>query len=90
MEEMYKFDIKKGEIHLFRKARFVDDDCGKLSKTFTGKLKTHNFFSMNYTLEDISGFFSEGEKYKVTKSDGEEGIMTKCYRSEYYKYEKCE
>ncbi|MBU5482927.1 hypothetical protein KQI86_01230 [Clostridium sp. MSJ-11] len=57
-----------------------------MSKTFTDKLKTSNLFSINYTLEDISGVFSSGQKYKVIKSNGEVGVMTQKSFSEYYEY----
>lgn len=86
MGERYRLKIKNGETHLFKEGSFHDDDCGKLSKTFTGKLTTNNVFSINYTLEDISGLFSSGKKYKVKKSNGEEGVMTKCSFGDYYKY----
>lgn len=87
MGEKYKLEIKNGNVHLFKKGAIFDEDCGKLHKTFTGKLKTKNPFALNYELEDISGVFSSGKKYKVIKSNGEEGIMTKCMFGNYYDYE---
>lgn len=86
MGERYKLKEKSGEVHLFKEGVFSDHDCGKLRKTLTGKLKTNNFFGTNYELEDISGVFSSGQKYKVKKSTGEEGIMTKCILGNHYEY----
>lgn len=86
MGEKYKFEAKNGDIYLFKKGTIFDEDCGKLHKTFTGKLKTENIFSLNYELEDISGMFSSGKKYNVKKSNGEEGIMKKCTFGDYYEY----
>ncbi len=86
MGERYKISIKNGNTHLFKKGSFFNEDCGKLHKTFTGKLKTSNLFSTNYTLEDISSAFSSGKKYKLIKSNGEQGIMTKGSFSDYYEY----
>lgn len=31
-------------------------------------------------------FFSSGQKYRVKKSNGEEGIMTKCIFGDHYDY----
>lgn len=87
MGERYKLSVRNGNMHLMKEASLFDDDCGKLSKTFTGKLKTNNVFSTNYILEDISPMFSSGTKYKLTKSNGEEGIMIKVSFSEYYEYQ---
>jgi hypothetical protein len=86
MKEMYKISIKNGDMHLFKKGSFFNEDCGKLHKTFTGKLKTNKLFSINYTLEDISSSFSSGKKYRVIKSNGEQGVMTKGSFSDYYEY----
>lgn len=86
MKEMYKISIKNGDMHLFKKGSFFNEDCGKLHKTFTGKLKTSKVFSTNYTLEDISSSFSSGKKYRVIKSNGEQGVMTKGSFSDYYEY----
>lgn len=69
-----------------RQAFLLDEDCGKLYETFTGKLKTSNIFQTNYTLEDISGFLNSGQKYRVIKSTGERGVMTKHFGG-YYEYE---
>lgn len=86
MGEMYKISIKNGNMHLFKKGSFFNEDCGKLHKTFTSKLKTNNIFSTNYTLENISSTFSSRKKYKLIKSNGEQGIMTKGSFSDYYEY----
>lgn len=87
MGERYKLEVKNGDIHLYKEGTIFDEDCGKLHKTFTGKLKTSNILSLNYELEDISGMFSSGVKYKVKKSNGEQGVMTKCTFGDYYDYE---
>lgn len=87
MKEKYKIEIKNGSMHLFKEELIFYEDCGELHKTFTGKLKTNNIIATNYELEDISGIFSSGQKYKVKKSNGEQGIMTKCTFGNYYHYE---
>lgn len=94
MEERYKLIVKNGKIHLFKGTehffsveQVFDEDCGELSKTFMGKLETSNFLGLDYTLEEVSEFFSSDKKYKVEKSNGEKGIMTKRDNKDYYIYE---
>lgn len=73
----FYFKTEGAELHLYREDGFIDEDLGKLSETFTGKLKTNNFLEENFELEDISGFFSKGEKYSIKSSKGFDGIIEK-------------
>lgn len=73
----FYFKTKGAELHLYRENGFFDEDLGKLTETFTGKLKTNNFLRENFELEDISGFFSKGEKYSIKSSKGIDGIIEK-------------
>lgn len=63
--------------HLYRVSGFFDDDLGELKETFSGKLKTNNFFAEDFELEDISGFFSKGNRYTIKSSNGLNGIIEK-------------
>ncbi|WMM26679.1 hypothetical protein RBU61_08370 [Tissierella sp. MB52-C2] len=76
--------VKNGSVHLFRQGDWLDEDLGELKKTISGKLVTKNFFGPNYELEDISGFFSKGQKYKIS-GDDVEGVLVK-ERGDRYKY----
>lgn len=71
MSERYRLVVKNGNMHLMMQGSFFDQDCSKLHKTFSGKLATSNLLSTNYELEDVSGWFSSGQKYKLKKSNGE-------------------
>ena len=76
MGERYRLVVKNGEMHLLLD-EFFDKDCGSLHKTFSGKLVTRNWFGGNYELEDISGWFSSGQKYRFKKPNGEQGTLVK-------------
>lgn len=67
---------KDGALHLFED-KLLDNDLGELHKTFTGKLETRNVFKTNYTLEDISGLLSRGDKYSITSNKGLSGTLTR-------------
>jgi hypothetical protein len=73
----FYFKTNGAELHLYREAGFFDEDLGKLTETFTGKLKTNNFLKEDFELEDISGFFSKGEKYLIKSSNGLNGVIEK-------------
>ncbi len=73
----FYFKTIDGELHLYREAGLFDEDLGKLSKTFTGKLETIHFFGENFVLEDISGFFCSGQKYRIKSSKGLNGVIEK-------------
>lgn len=74
---VFYFKAKGAKIHLYRENGFFDEDLGELQKTWTGKLKTYNWFGENFELEDISGFFSQGMRYSIKSSKGLNGIMEK-------------
>ncbi len=76
MSESYRLEVKDGEVHLILDG-FFGTDFGSLHKTLTGKLVTNHLFGENYELEDISGFFSKGQKYRFKKSNGEQGVLIK-------------
>ena len=63
--------------HLYRESGLFDEDLGELKKTFSGKLKTNNFFAENFELEDITSGFSKGNKYSIKSSKGLNGIIEK-------------
>lgn len=68
--------VKNGSAHFFRQGDWLDEDLGELKKTISSKLVTKNFLGPNYELEDISDFFSKGQKYKIS-GDDVEGILVK-------------
>lgn len=70
MAKEYRIVAKGGDLRLTEAGMF-GADLGELHKTLSGKLKTRNTFSGDYVLEDVSGFFSSGERYKMTRPDGE-------------------
>jgi len=72
----YLIKIHKGAMHLFKDGMF-DTDLGELKKTFSGKMVTNNVFSTNYELEDISGLFSSGKKYRIKGTDDTRGVLVK-------------
>ncbi len=74
------------KIHLYREAGLIDDDLGELTKTFTGKLRTTKIFGEDFELEDISGVFSEGERYSIKSSKGLRGVLEKKTFSDRYVY----
>ena len=80
----FYFNTIGAELHLYREDGFFDQDLGKITETFTGKLKTNNFLGENFELEDISGFFSKGEKYSIKSSNGFEGVIVKRGLSDRY------
>lgn len=80
----FYFKEKGGDLHLYQEDGIIDKDLGKLEASFTGKLKTHNIFSANYVLQDISGMFSKGKKYSIKSNKGLDGIIEKCSFSKYY------
>lgn len=73
----FYFKSKGAKIHLYRENGFIDEDLGELTETFTGKLKTKNFLGENFELEDISGFFSKGNRYSIKSTKGLNGIIEK-------------
>lgn len=80
----FYFNTIEAELHLYREDGFFDQDLGKITETFTGKLKTNNFLGENFELEDISGLFSKGEKYSIKSSNGFEGVIVKRGLSDKY------
>lgn len=76
-KERYKIVTKNGKEHLVEEGFLVDTDQGELRETWTGKLKTGKLFGKDYELEKDSGILSSDDRYKVKKSDGEEGILEK-------------
>jgi hypothetical protein len=74
--ELY-FKSKGAKTHLYRESGFIDEDLGELTETFSGKLKTKNILGENFELEDISGFFSKGNRYSIKSSKGLNGIIEK-------------
>lgn len=73
----FYFKVKSGKMHLYRENGIFDDDLGELRETFTGKLKTSNLFGENFELNDISGFFSKGNRYSIISSKGLKGVIEK-------------
>ncbi|MBE7721706.1 hypothetical protein [Lacrimispora indolis] len=73
----FYFKSKGAKTHLYRENGFIDEDLGELTETFTGKLITKNFFGENFELEDISGFFSKGNRYSIKSSKGLKGVIEK-------------
>lgn len=73
----FYFKVVGTELHLFRESGIFDDDLGELKKTFSGKLKTNKIFGENFELEDISGVFSEGQRYSIKSTKGLEGVLVK-------------
>jgi hypothetical protein len=73
----FYFKSKGAKVHLYRENGLIDDDLGELVETFTGKLRTKNFFGETYELEDISGFISKGDKYSIKSSGGLDGVIEK-------------
>lgn len=73
----FYFKSKGAKTHLYRENGFIDEDLGELTETFTGKLKTQNLLGENFELEDISGFFSKGNKYSIKSTKGLNGIIEK-------------
>ncbi|GLC79597.1 hypothetical protein [Lacrimispora brassicae] len=73
----FYFKSKGAKIHLYRENGFIDEDLGELTETFTGKLKTKNFLGENFELEDVSGFFSKGNRYSIKSTKGLNGIIEK-------------
>ncbi|MBN7773107.1 hypothetical protein [Clostridium aminobutyricum] len=73
----FYFKAIGSDTHLFREDGFFDEDLGKLTKTFTGKLRTNKLFGETFELEDISGVFSKGERYSIKSSKGLKGVMEK-------------
>lgn len=95
VEQFVLFNKKEGKMefyfksigsdtHLFREDGFFDQDLGKLTKTFTGKLRTSKWFGETFELEDISGLFSEGERYSIKSSNGLKGVIEKKTFSDRY------
>lgn len=80
----FYFKTIGAKVHLYREDGFFDEDLGALSKTFTGKLKTSRIFGENFELEDISGFFSEGQRYSIKSSKGLKGVIEKKTFSDRY------
>jgi hypothetical protein len=87
MADTYRIVAKGGELHL-EEAGMFGSDLGELHKTFGGKLETRHLISGNYVLEDVSGMFSSGQKYKMIKPGGEVGYLKKqAFSSDTYTYE---
>lgn len=82
MEFYFKTD--GANVHLYRENGIFDEDLGELSKTFSGKLKTTRIFGENYELEDISGFFSKGQRYSIKSTKGLNGVIEKRSFSDRY------
>ena len=82
MEFYFKTD--GASVHLYRENGIFDEDLGELSKTFSGKLKTTRIFGENYELEDISGFFSKGQRYSIKSTKGLNGVIEKRSFSDRY------
>lgn len=81
-----EFYFKKigAEVHLYREEGLFDKDLGKLSTSFTGKLKTKKIFGENFELEDISGAFSKEERYSIKSTKGLSSILEKKRFSDRY------
>ncbi|HSU16108.1 hypothetical protein [Longimicrobium sp.] len=75
MEE-YQIVAKDGKLHL-QTPGYFGRDLGELHETWGGTLETRNFLAGNYVLEDVSGMFSKGEKYRIRKPNGDEGYLKK-------------
>lgn len=73
----FYFKIEGAKVHLYRESGLFDEDLGELTETFSGKLKTNNFFGENFELEDISGFFSKGTRYSIKSTKGLNGVIEK-------------
>ncbi len=73
----FYFKTVGADVHLYREDGIFDEDLGELQKTFTGKLVTSKLFGETFELEDISGLFSKGERYKITSSKGLNGVIEK-------------
>lgn len=76
MADEYRIIAKNGKLHL-QKPGFFGDDLGELHETWGGKLETRSFLGGSFVLEDVSGMFSSGEKYKIRTPDGDEGYLKK-------------
>ncbi len=79
----FYFKAKGAKTHLYREDGLFDEDLGELTTTFTGKLRTTKFFGETFELEDISGFFSKGEKYSIKSSKGWSGVIVKKFGDRY-------
>jgi hypothetical protein len=87
MADEYRIIARNGELHL-EEAGVFGDDLGELHETFSGKLATRNLLSGDYELEDVSGMFSSGERYRMTSPDGSVGYLNrKALSSDTYTYE---
>lgn len=84
----FYFKTEGAKVHLYREGFIFDDDLGELSETFTGKLETTHIFAENFVLEDISGFFSEGERYSIKSSKGLCGTLEKRTFSDRYEFKE--
>ncbi len=80
----FYFKTIGAKVHLYREDGFFDEDLGELTETFTGKLRTSKIFGENFELEDISGFFSKGERYSIKSTEGLAGVIEKKAFSDRY------
>ena len=63
----FYFKAKGSELHLYRETGFFDEDLGELKETFSGKLKTNNFFGENFELEGtpiVINFKNKNSEYE--------------------------
>ncbi|HEX8671785.1 MAG TPA: hypothetical protein VF710_07860 [Longimicrobium sp.] len=86
MADRYRIVAKDGALHL-EEPGFFGKDLGELHETWGGKLETRNLLAGDYVLEDISGLFSSGQKYKITLPDGTTGTLTKDTFGDSYDFE---
>ncbi len=65
----------------------MERNLGELHETWGGKLETRNLLAGDYVLEDVSGLFSSGQKYKITLPDGTTGTLTRGAFGDSYAFE---
>ena len=85
LEMNFAIKVKNGQKRLYKEG-FIDADLGRLYKTYGARLETNNLLSENFTLDDLSGFFANGQKYKITSTKGLKGTLTKMPFSNSYKF----
>ena len=84
----FYFKLVGATTYLYKEDGFFDINLGELKESFGGKLKTTHWFSENYELEDISGLFSEGQKYSIKSTKGLKGIIEKKTFSDRYVFKE--
>lgn len=86
MADRYRIVAKDGALHL-EESGFFGKDLGELHETWGGKLETRNLLAGDYVLEDVSGLFSSGQKYRITLPDGTTGTLARGAFGDSYAFE---